>query len=129
MKLSELVISFFGFNAIKSALGVYEFIVVFKPSDKQLQRLENGESALKIRGELMKPLSPKKLAELENAAGIPLHDSRPIGLGGRVVSAEQDLSPDQMQELIKKMEEVPWVKYANPNNAVRLPEVRQANPF
>jgi hypothetical protein len=122
MKPGDLILALFGFCTLRSVLGMYEVIVIFKPDHEQLRRMKNGETDLKIRGELMQPLSQEKLTELQKVAGLPLYDLHSSGLGGRVLTSKRDLSRVEMHEVIRKLETLPWVKYANPNFHARVPE-------
>lgn len=116
--LRSLVFAFTMFHSIVAAGN--RIIVVLNPNQDQLQRMSDKKGTLRVRSELMRPLSAERLEELENVAGMSLFDDVGyIALGGRILRTGQHLSKLEVDVLVERLETVSWVKYANPDTIVR----------
>lgn len=87
-------------------------IIKFKPST-----LTNYQSLTKqqLRTELMHPININLLSNLSIQAGVQLHDIKPVAIGGRVIETKEDLTPAELKQLIKKLENYPNVDYVEPD--------------
>lgn len=117
---SKWIAKLIGLSWTILAIANDQVIVVFKPSLEQSQRMKDETSTLQVLSELMHPLEQDKLKKLEKAAGITLDDIGYIGLGGRVLRTSKNLTDTEMQTLIKNLQTVSWVKYANENTPIFL---------
>lgn len=111
----KLACAFTIFNAV---IANNEVIVVFKPNQRQLELMQTNEGDLIVRRELSEPLSKEQLEELREATGVELFDRSPIGLGGRVLSTDNNLSAGEMESLLTKLNQISWVKYAQENRVM-----------
>ena len=90
------------------------------------------EGDMNVRGELARPLSEERLDILSEAAGFRVHDRKygAFGLGGRSVSLEGGAMPrEQLDDILKKIETVPFVKFASYNAPTYIDDPKPGKSF
>lgn len=120
----KLAFSLMTFNAIMAD----QVIVGIKSNSEQLDLIKKGHDD-EVRYQLMQPLSPERLQELEQASGMALFDIGPIGTGGRVLRTKDQLSTTEMTKLLEKLNTVPWVDYAEENAAGKIHRLSKKSKF
>ena len=97
-----------------------QVMITFEPNEEQQSRMRDKAGDMKVRGELSRPLTQEFLKILEDAAGMKLYDIGFLGLGGRVLRTEYNLSGEQMQNVVARLSAVSGVKYVEENSILRV---------
>lgn len=126
--MKKLLLSMLGLLA-GTAYANTEIIIKLKASPFQAQMSRSSLAGDKqVRAQLMQPLSKTDLSSFSKAAGVTLTDVRGVGIGGRVVRANRDLSASELNMALKKLNSDPEIEYAVENAYVK-PTVEQPNVY
>lgn len=111
-------------------------IIKFKPTIAQQQlidRAKNQQTRLlgteKVNAELMQKLSTAKIQLFSTMVGEDLLDVAPYALGGRIITFKHQLTQQQLNNIIAKLQKIPGVALVQQDTLVGMDSVVSLNEY
>ncbi len=97
---------------IGSANAVDKLIIKYKPTSNQSSAMARGALSREgLRAQQMQQLSTNSLQKISTAAGIKVQEVNRIGTGAHVIQLANDVSENELQQIIKNIKSDPSVDY------------------
>ena len=109
----KLYFLFLGLSWIQmSSFAINQLIIKYKPSSDQVKMITAGQLDIKqLNRHLMQPLSNLQIDQLTKVAGMKVRDSHAIGNGAHVILLEKDVTQEQLNRIIEKIQTDQSVQY------------------
>jgi serine protease len=115
---SKIVGGLISLLLLSSAGASDRIIIKFKPTPQQRGLISTPAGIESLRVQQMQPLESKVLNALATSAGVKLEDVSAVAVGARVLQIKQDLSPAQLEEVLKKLRNRPEVEYVGVDSLI-----------